>query len=96
MRWRHELWYCKAGFNCLFCQRIIKSDDDQVFTQIKIRSVYPGRRTRITLEEIRNSNNGRTDHFTRDSNCIVILCKKISYDHSSIVCNIGIWIYRFY
>ena len=51
MRWRHELWYCKAGFNCLFCQRIIKSDDDQVFTQIKIRSVYPGRRTRITSEE---------------------------------------------
>ena len=47
---------------------------DQVFTQIKIRSVYPGRRTRITSEEIRDSDDGRTDHITWNRNRIVILC----------------------
>ena len=42
--------------------------------QIKIRSVYPGRRTRITSEEIRDSDDGRTDHITWNRNRIVILC----------------------
>ena len=94
MRWRYELWYCKAGFNCLFCQRIVKSDDDQVFTQIKIRSIYPGRRSRITFEEIRYTDDGRSDHFTWDRDSILILCKEISDDHSDIICDTGIWIYR--
>ena len=42
--------------------------------QIKIWSVYPGRRTRITSEEIRDSDDGRTDHITWNRNRIVILC----------------------
>lgn len=42
--------------------------------KLKFGAVYPGRRTRITSEEIRDSDDGRTDHITWNRNRIVILC----------------------
>ena len=52
-----------------------KSAQEQlVLDAVFVRSVYPGRRTRITSEEIRDSDDGRTDHITWNRNRIVILC----------------------
>ena len=42
--------------------------------KLKFGQFIRGRRTRIASEEIRDSDDGRTDHITWNRNCIVILC----------------------